>query len=113
MSQFTPETTRNAVVNTVRDRLARLESITSTGNPTEAETRLAIVILVAEILRDVDALVMEPLFQARKRKLNCQLSRIASCKDRDKLAAIIGAFSAEASRILPALCTFDPANPPW
>ena len=113
MSQFTPETARNAVVETARDRLARLESITSTGDPAERDSRLAIVILVAEILRDVDALVTESLFQARKRKLNCQLSRIASCKDRDKLAAIIGAFSAEASRILPALCTFDPANPPW
>lgn len=113
MNQITPKSARSAVIDAARDRLARLNAITKTGDPTETDVRLATIILVAEILRDVEVLVTEPLFQPRKQKLNCQLSRVASCKDREKLAAIIGAFSAEASRILPAHHTFDPANPPW
>lgn len=113
MSQLTPETARDAVIEAARDRLARLESIATSGDPAESDVRLAIVILVAEILRDVEALVTEPLFQARKQKLHRSLPRITCCKNRKKLAGFVDAFCADASRVLPSLRNFDPENPPW
>ena len=93
--------------------MARLKSITSTGDPAERDVRLAIVILVAEILRDVEVLVTEPLFQERKQRLNSSLPRITCCKDGKRLAGIVADFCADASRILPTPPTFNPANPPW
>lgn len=113
MSQLTPETARSAVIETARDRLARLKAIAKSGDPAEYDIRLAIVILVAEILRDVETLVTGPLFQRRKLKLHAALARVSTCKDGKKLAGIVAAFCADANRILPFSRAFDPENPPW
>ena len=113
MNQLTPETARSAVIETARDRLARLEAIAKSGNPAETDIMLAIVILVADILRDVDVLVTEPLLQARKQRLHGNLPRIACCNDGNRLAGIVDAFCADARRILPSTRTFDPENLPW
>ena len=113
MSQLTPSTVRESVVKNAHDRITRVKAMASSVEAADIELKLAIVILVAEILGDVETLVTEPLFQKRKRELHAFLARVTACKDNRKLAAIIKAFSENAMRILPSTLTFDPENPPW
>lgn len=113
MNQLTPSTARESLVSAARDRVSRLQSMAQPTDAVDIELRLATVILVAEILRDIEVLVTEPVFQKRKLKLHAALARVSTCKDSNRLAGIVDAFCADANRILPFNRAFDPDNPPW
>lgn len=113
MNQLTPSTVRESALRAAHDRVTKLEAIAHAGDAWDTDLRLATTILVAEILRDVETLVTDTLFKARKRQLHRTLSRVAVSKDREKIAPVIAAFARDAKRILPGIATFDPADPPW
>lgn len=113
MKQLTPSSIRESVIQNAHERIAILRTVSKSIDASDIDLRLSTVILVAETLRDVEALVTEPLFQTRKQRLHAALPRIASCKDGRTLATLIKSFSADAANILPRVCPYDPDNPPW
>lgn len=113
MNQLTPSSVRNSAIKTAHDRIRRLEKIASTEDDWDTDLRLATTILVAEILRDIDTLVIDSLFSLRKKKLHRTLSRVTVSKDHNQIAPVLAAFASEARRILPTTVTFDLENPPF
>ena len=113
MNQLTPSSVREAVIKSAQGRLSKLEAVARAPDHWDADLRLATTILVAEILRDVEILVIDSLFSIRKQKLHRMLSRVTVSKNHNQIAPVLAAFASEARRILPTTVTFDPENPPF